>query len=248
MELVLENSNDFKKSIDSIAVLIDEAEFLVTQNGLELKATDPSQISLIDFNLSKKSFKKFDLKEDLTIGLDLDYFGKIMSRANASDELVLKLDDQKTNLLVEFKDSSMRSFSIPLIDVSKSKTPEPKIEFDAAIELNASVLQDALKDAELISTHVTVGVNEKEFFLKTKSSRGTLDNVTAKNSKNVSKFDVKKQCKSMFPLDYLRDMFKNASSDSNVLIELGENAPVRISYSIGSANLSYFLAPRIEND
>ena len=52
----------------------------------------------------------------------------------------------------------------------------------------------------------------------------------------------------MFPLDYLRDMLKNASPDESVLIEFGSDKPVKISYSIGQASLTYFLAPRIESE
>ena len=48
MKLVLDNAVEFKKAIDAISVLIDEAEFIVSKEGLKLKATDPSQVSMID--------------------------------------------------------------------------------------------------------------------------------------------------------------------------------------------------------
>lgn len=50
----------------------------------------------------------------------------------------------------------------------------------------------------------------------------------------------------MFPLDYLQDMLKAASGDTKVNLFLKSNAPVKVSYKIGDANISYFLAPRIE--
>ena len=49
MELIIEKADVLKRSIDAIAVLIDEAEFEVSEKGLSLKATDPSQISMVDF-------------------------------------------------------------------------------------------------------------------------------------------------------------------------------------------------------
>ena len=51
----------------------------------------------------------------------------------------------------------------------------------------------------------------------------------------------------MFPLDYLQDMLKAASSDTKVSLSLKSSAPVKVSYSIGEASINYFLAPRIEN-
>jgi DNA polymerase III sliding clamp (beta) subunit (PCNA family) len=51
----------------------------------------------------------------------------------------------------------------------------------------------------------------------------------------------------MFPLDYLQDMLKVASSDTKVNLFLKASAPVKVSYSISDASINYFLAPRIES-
>jgi len=62
MELFLEDATSFKKLVDGVAVLVSEAEFIISKEGLSLKATDPSQISLVDFNLPKKAFKEYKVK------------------------------------------------------------------------------------------------------------------------------------------------------------------------------------------
>ena len=158
MKLVLEKAGVFQKSIEAIAVLIDEAEFLIDEKGLALKATDPSQISMVDYLLEKKSFKEFEVEDKLKIGLDLDYLRQIMSRAKPDDQLTLDLDENKSRLNVNFKGASSRKFNLPLIDISSAELPNPKIEFDAEVKLLAGVLQDALKDASLVSSHVSIGV------------------------------------------------------------------------------------------
>lgn len=247
MEFIIEKADDFKKSIEAIAVLIDEAEFVADSNSLDLKATDPSQIALIDFHMEKKAFKKFDVKEKIKIGLDISYLKQVVSRAKANDELIMQLDKETNSLNLTFKGDSTRKFVIPLLDVSSSELPNPKIEFDAHISIRASVLQDALKDASLISTYVYLGVDSKSFFVKASSSKGTLHNETLKNDKTIKKMDVKKESRSMFSLEYLSDMLKAASSDSDVNVSLKSNAPVKISYSIGDASITYFLAPRNED-
>jgi len=247
LQLVLENAKDFKKSIDAIAVLIDEAELIVGPEGISLKATDPSQISMIDFNLPKNAFKKFDVKEERALGLDLDYLRQVMSRGKPSDQLTMTINQEKTVLFISFKGDSKREFSIPLIDVSKGQVPNPKIEFDSQVTLKAGVVQDALKDAELVSTHITLGVDEKSFFVKANSSRGTMDSETAKDEKTVVKFSVKGDAKSTFPRDYLSDMLKAADSDTSVVMHLKSDAPIKLSYSIGEASVTYLLAPRIES-
>ena len=70
--------------------------------------------------------------------------------------------------------------------------------------MKASILQDALKDAELISTHIMLGVEKDDFFVNAQSSKGTLKNRTSKKEKEMKSFVAKSDCKSMFPLDYLK--------------------------------------------
>ncbi len=247
MKLVLEKAGDFQKSIEAIAVLIDEAEFLIDENGLALKATDPSQISMVDFVLEKKAFKEFDVKDKVKIGLDLDYLKQIMSRAKADDELTLELDESNTMLNVRFNGASSRKFNLPLIDISSADLPNPKIEFDVEIKMLASVLQGALKDASLVSSHVSIGVIEGKFIVKADSSKGNLDSVTEKDKKNLIELNAKQDAVSMFPLDYLQDMLKTAQSSTEIEVKLKGNAPIEISYGIGPARIKYFLAPRIES-
>ncbi len=247
VNLVLEKALDFKRSIDAIAVLIDEAEFDISEKGLELKATDPSQISMVDFSLEKNSFKKFDVPSAAKIGVDLVQLKDIMARAAASDALELSLEDEGTRLSLSFVGGSKRTFSVPLIDISSSELPQPKIDFDAEVKMKASVIQGGLKDASLISNHVILGVTASAFTISAKSSKGNLHNETGKNDKDMVELKAKSECGAMYPLEYLQDMLKGADSKGDVLLSLKGDAPVKISYAIGPAKITYFLAPRIEN-
>ena len=248
MKMVLEKAADFQKSISAISVLIDEAEFIVDENALVLKATDPSQISMVDFKLGKEAFKEYSVDGKMKLGMDLDYLNQVMGRAKADDVLVIELSEDKSRLLVQFKGSSSRKFQVPLIDISAAEIPNPKIEFEADVKMKAAILQDALKDAALISTHVSLGVENDKFVVKANSSKGSLHNETQKDDKNLIELNASKPAISMFPLDYLQDMLKVPSSDSEVTVKLKNDAPVEISYNIGQASLTFFLAPRIESE
>lgn len=249
MELLIENAVSFKRSVDAISVLIDEAEFLVSEHGLVLKATDPSQIAMVDFVLEKSAFKELKVEGETKLGIDLDFFGSILSRAKTNDSLKLYLNENKSKLLVAFLGDSKRVFELSLIDINSSRLPSPKIDFDAEIKMNSSVLKDGLKDAALVSTHITFGVDEEKFFMKAHSSKGTVNNeVLLKDNKSIYNIKSKTDAQSMFPLDYLSDIIKGSSADSPVTVKLKSNAPIQVSYEIDKAKINYFLAPRIESE
>ena len=248
MELVFEDAGLFKRAVDAIAVLIDEAEFIVDQKGFALKATGPSQISMVDFFLDKNAFKEFKVPSLVKLGLDLNYLSQIMARAKSKDALELALEKDNSRLHIVFKGEGTRRFSIPLIDVSAAELPSPKIDFDAEIIVAAGSLQDSLKDASLISSHVSLGTDGAAFYVKAHSSKGTLNNELSKKDKSVKEIKAKKDAAAMFPLDYLQNMLKSADSATSVSVCLKSSAPVKIAYPIGASTITYFLAPRIESD
>lgn len=248
MELVFEDASLFKKYVNGIAALVDEAEFLIDEKGLSLKATDPSQISLVDFELPKKAFKKFEIKESTKLGVDLNYLNQILSRAKASDSVEFSFSNDKSKLSVVFSGKSRRTFSIPLLDINTGELPLPKIDFDAEIKIKAEALNDSFKDANLISTHVVLSVENDSFIVKANSSKGNMENVYTEKDDSVISLKAKNEVKSMFPLDYLSNTIKAASADTEVTVNLKSNAPVEISYSLGEGKIQYFLAPRIESE
>jgi proliferating cell nuclear antigen len=244
MKLELADSNAFRKSIEGINALVGEGSFVINGQGMSLKATDPSNISMIEFSLPKKAFSSFDVSKETRLGLDLDYLSQITKRARSDDKVSLELDEEKNSLVIKFIGRTKRKFAVPLIDVSNQDIPSLKIDFDAEIECNAEIIQEGLKDAQLISTHVIMGASKERFFIKAHSTKGDLVSETTKA--DLSRLDVKSEAEAMFPLDYLNDMLKTASSDSKATISLKSDAPVRLSYAVGDATLTYFLAPRME--
>ena len=248
MELLFADASVFKKLVDGIATLVSEAEFLVDEKGLSLKPTDPSQISLVDFTLPKKAFKKFEISGNSKIGVDLNYLNQVMSRAKASDSLKLSASKDSSSLSVVFQGSAQRSFSIPLIDISQADLPVPKIDFDAIVRLKAGVLQDSFKDAALVSSHVLLAVENDSLKVKATSSKGNLENVYASKGESIISLKAQQEASAMFPLEYLSGMVKAASSDTEITLNLKSSAPAELSYSVGEGTLRYFLAPRIESE
>ncbi|MCX8190085.1 MAG: proliferating cell nuclear antigen (pcna) [Candidatus Diapherotrites archaeon] len=246
IRLVFENANAFRKNIEAIAALIDEAEFIVSEKGLTLKATDPSQIAMVDFEMPKNSFKEFQVDKELKLGADMDYFRQIMSRAKADDVIVLEIGADKAALSIKFLGKSSRSFSMPLIDVSKGQIPNPKIEFEAELSLKAGLIQDSLKDAEILSAHIIFGVRNGIFYVSANSSRGTFAHEVQKNDSSIKKFEATKDCKAMFPLDYLKNMLKVLSSEDELKLFLKSDAPLKLEFMNEKARITYYLAPRID--
>lgn len=246
-EIVFDNAKVFKDCIDALVTLIDEGEFDITNDGMKLRAMDPSQIAMVDFVLPKSAFEKYSIENEMKIGLNLEDLSKITSRARLGEKLTLKLDKSKSRLELLFKAKSTRKFSLSLLDAAGMAPKQPKIDFDAKVRLSGSLLKEGLKDATLLSAYVVLKADKYGFMITSSGDKGEVIIEARKDEDILIEHSVSNDSKAMFPLEYLNNLLKNVEPDVAVTLNLKNDTPLKLEYPIAQANVTYYLAPRIEN-
>src|SRR4029077_9330130 len=109
-----------------------------------------------------KAFSKYEIEKGADIGLNIGNLSKIMARTREDEALVIK--DVEGKLSLEFIGAkNRRRYKLHLIDVRKKEDKEPKVEFDANIEVDGEHLKNALKDASLISPYISFKAAKNHF-------------------------------------------------------------------------------------
>ena len=246
-ELVFPSAKSFKTSVDAIVTLIDEGEFELTENGMILKAMDPSQIAMVSFVMPKTSFERYDVTEPGTkLGLNLEDLAKIMGRVRSDEKLVIKMDESKARIVLLFKGKTTRRFVMPLLDIGASTPKEPNIEFESEMKFSGNFFKESLKDTGLFSSHVVLSAHTDAFVIEATGDKGEVSIRTEKDSDQIFDYSVKSDSRAMFPLDYLNDLLKNVDASTAIELNLRTDAPMKLSYDIDTAKVTYYLAPRIE--
>ncbi|MEK6821358.1 MAG: hypothetical protein AABY11_03090 [archaeon] len=232
----------FKRTIEAISSFISEGNFRFSENGISLRAVDPSQIVLVDCFIDKKSFTQYDL-EPSYVGMDVVELSRMLSRSLTNDVLFLDLDDNEMRL--HLKGDFSRSFHLPLIDVSEpeKELKLPNQQFTAVVEINARVFKELLKDALLFGSTVVLKVADHRFAVEAKGSQGALKTISAETSLITVTHSSNAEAK--YSLNFLANIVKEAENDSIIKLEFKSDAPMRISYKIGSTHMQYYLAHMI---
>ncbi len=244
MEITFKSAKEFQKCVSAISALIDEGEFFLTDEGLKLRAMDPSQIAMVDFLYPKEAMEKFEGEDGEKFGVSLSDFDKVMRRAKSEDKLTIKMEDGRLILL--FRGKTLRKFVIPILDLGTGLAREPKIPFDATVRIYSDFMKDSLKDASIVSSHVTFKVTPEAFYMEAKGDKGEVNIIAEKGQDILIALEVTKEARAMFPLGYLNDLINAADSGSQVEINLKTDAPLKMTYKIGDGKVSYYVAPRIE--
>jgi len=226
-----------KSGIEAISAFIPEGNFRFNDEGIHFRAIDPSQIVLIDYHIETKVFDSFEVEPSF-VGINLTEFNKIISRAMQGDKVVMDLSDSEFK--VDFEGELERSFTLPLIDVSEEDLKLPTTEYDVSVEINSKIFREALKDASLFSSSILLKIKDGKFILESKGTSGKVisNSANAKDVKVTSSGDVV----SKYSLTYLQNIVKEADSESNLLIEFKNDAPMKVSFDIGKSKIKFYLA------
>ena len=234
-----------KTSIETLSVLVDEARFKISPEGITVRAVDPANVAMVSFELGSGAFDEYSA-DDCEIGLDLSKINDIFGVAGKEDKLSMELDEMSQKMSLHI---GALSYTLALLDPStiRAEPRIPQLELPAEVVLNGKDLLKAVKAAEKISDHMLLGIEDDTFYME---AEGDTDRVRLDISRDQL-IDLKAgDARSLFSLDYLSDIVKPASRSNEVTVELGKDFPVKIGFTIanGAGRIGYLLAPRIESD
>ncbi|MCF2142605.1 MAG: proliferating cell nuclear antigen (pcna) [Candidatus Heimdallarchaeota archaeon] len=245
LKMVLPDAKIWKNIIESLT-LLDEANFIASERGIELRAMDPSRVAMVDFFLPADAFEEYICSETTRLGVNLDEMTQIMRRAGPSDALEMELEGT-SKLTMTFRGQNVRSFGISLLDLGESEYPAPNIESKVKIKLTAEALQQAVKDAEIIGDHIRIVAEEDELILSASSETKDVKVVIEKDSDVIAEFNVKEESSAMYSLSYLSEMTKAIKASELVMLAFSASMPIQLEFPIvAGGKLTYYLAPRIE--
>src|SRR3989344_4550840 len=157
MRLTLAEPKYLKDSISIISDLVNEAKIVVKKEGLELIAMDPANVAMVIFRLLSTCFTEYDVKKDVELGINLGQLKQILRRAKANDTVTL--EDEEGKLNIQFRSDTVRTFSLPIIEMEDKEQRVPDLTFPMSVQTNSTVLSDAIGDVDVVAESVTLMVD-----------------------------------------------------------------------------------------
>ncbi|MDK2975020.1 MAG: proliferating cell nuclear antigen [Methanofollis sp.] len=241
------DTETFREAIDAVAALVTECRLHVDGNGMRTRAVDTANVAMVSLELDKDAFATYEsTPEDL--GLDVAKMKNIIGMMGKDDTLSLNLAEGSHKLELSF---GSYQYSVTLLDVNTiRKDPSlPNVELPGKVELAGSALSSAIKTADVISDKIALGIDPKAdlFFM---AAEGDTDHIKLELSRSQLISLDAADARSLFSLDYLKDMGKVMGRAGKITLALGIDHPVKFTFDLaeGKGRVEYLLAPRIEAD
>jgi|GEM_PF-4377181 len=239
----------FKEAISAVANVLDEVILKIDEDGLKGYGMSPDKAVFIYLFFPSDGFDEFNVDKEVSFGVNVDEFKKVLSRAKSKDELGLVL--QKDKFKVQFIRGSTREFELGILgDVNPTQFVElyenklKSKEFNAKIVTDGTLLSDALKDAKLVGETITLKATEKEFVIECKGVTSNYRTVIKYDDPACFDNDIKEPSTSSYSLELLYHVLSGAKQE--VSLEFSSNNPLKVKYNIDIGFLEAFIAPRVE--
>ncbi|MFH1399237.1 MAG: proliferating cell nuclear antigen (pcna) [Candidatus Woesearchaeota archaeon] len=245
MKLTLAEPKYFKDSISIISELVNEARFKVTPIGIELVAMDPANVAMVLYKLLSSAFVEYDVEGTTEMALNLSNLKQVLRRVKPEDMLSLELGENKLN--VKLKSNTTRTFSLPIIELEEKEQKVPELAFPVSITTSASILSDAIEDADIVGESVSFIAEPSKFTLLAEGDLNKAQIVISADAD--TKIQVKEMVRAKYSVEYLKKMVQGGKLADKVTIQFNKDYPLKLDYTaVDKVSVSFILAPRVEND
>ena len=247
MRLTLTESKLLKEPISILADLVNDIQFKIDKDKLEIVATDPANVVLAVFKLLSSAFVEYEIENKETICVSSDNLNQILRRLKANDTLTLELDKKRNKLKIEMQGESQRLFHLSLIDIEEREQQIPELEFKSKVIINSKMLEDAIEDVGIVAESVALGLSKDRMTIK---GEGNLSNAHVEFLKSENtEINTNDDVNAKYSIEYLKKLIKGGKLSDKVTMRWNNDYPLKLEYNVlDKLALSFILAPRISED
>ncbi len=247
MKLLFFDARVWRYTISAIGKIIEEGVFVVNQEGLRLRAMDPSHVVLIDFYVPSTAFDVFEVEKEEQIGVNFEDIAKIMRRAVKDDQLELSTSGSK--LSISFIGKSTRKFVLPQLSLTAEELPdiEAKLQFKAQARMLSDTFNDIVKDLEPVGKDVVFEASSNALKIAVKGDIAEAEIMMDMERGSLLDLNVEEESRAGYSLDYFVDMAGASKAADTITLAFATDMPCKVEFEMPQgARLRFYVAPRVE--
>ena len=241
MKLKLDNPKIFSEIIGIISEMVLEVRIKVNNEGLSISAIDPANVAMILFKLPADAFSELEVEKEEILGVSLDNLKAVLRRVKAGSVLVMEKEENMLKIIIQ--DKIRKEFSLALIDVEGDEKPIPNLNFVSKIEMTSVDFSEAIEDCNVVADSCSFISAPDNFVIQ---GKGNLNSFKSEFSDEVN--IQAEEASSKYSLEYLQKMIKGTKLADKVVLNFGNDYPLKLEFNTPKVSLSFILAPRVETE
>lgn len=254
-EVRFSNAILLKRILDAVKDLVDDVNWLCTEDGIELQSMDSSHVALVSVTILPDACSLYTCTDAIRLGMNVSILAKIIRCAENDDAVLLRQSKDEASLEIEFESrngSRRHEFAMNLMDLDTQHLQIPDLEYTCSVKLPSSEFSRIVKDMATFGELATISVRESTLSCTTtgdggKSSILVKQDTTAKAEKLWTDINCSTNTEMMFALKYLVAFTKAQHIAEQVTLFMVKDSPMYVLYDMDTkGSIGFYLAPRQE--
>lgn len=227
--------------------MVDEAIFIVNDDGITFRGMDPSHVIVLDVTFPKSSFERLEGNTNL-FGIRIDDLKNVISAIGPRDTIELNIENEDM-MKISVEGSLNMEYNIQLIQKQKVDIPIPIIDYKAKLSIDSATLSKIISNVKRISEFIKINCNPERVEFSGKGVLGVAKINLDKQSTDLKKFDLSENSSAVYSLEYMVKIIRNIGKASKIVnLEYAKDNPMHLLFEMPSkARVEYYLAPRTSN-
>ena len=255
----LEDNNKcevFSTIFQHMKLFSDNINIHFKTDGLSVQTMDSSHVSVIELSIPSTWFSRYDLDEDVVIGISTILMFKILGTREKEQHILIDYNGDNTDKLqIRFESEKSlfnKAFEVPLVDLDTEIMGIPEMEYEAEFTLPSAHFAGLVNQLKQFGDSMDIQCSEESIVLYANSVDSGKMSVKI-DIEDLSSFVIDEggQMRLSYSLNNLYNMVQYHKLSTNVDISLKPDFPMKLRFNIlGDVNtyICMYLAPKISDD
>lgn len=244
----------FRKIIESVADIVDDVDIKITQDGLSIQFMDAMNVTMMDIFLNSSTFDVFRCDKQLTLGIKIKEFLKILKglKIEPNTTFYLQSEDNPDVLNIKYEtDACTSEYDIKLQNIGSECYDVPAIDFTAESEMRSVDFLRMRTAVGSFSDYITLDASQSSINFSQKGD--LIGSRTKSKTSETGKYDISlnitEDVSVEIPMKYMNCVTKTAGYCPQVKMSLGAKAPVFFEFKLSdNGHIKYYIAPKMDDD
>lgn len=235
--------------LEVTSTLLEEAEFRITERGLQLRAMDNSRTAMVDLDLPKAFFDQYQCAKTSELRFNLKTVLRMLEGIRAKEPIEIEYHEDKARLVVRVQGDYRRVIRLTTLTIEGAFEREPSVAFDTRAEIRSELLGRVIADAQKIAKEVSVEAEDNALSFSAIGLVGSFKNTNEVGDPSLVSLSIGKKSNATYSLDLLGSVVKNASSICDSLtVEFSSDDVLRLGLVMPDGRVHFYFAPLVEEE
>ena len=212
-----------------------------------IRVVDAANALLVDMRIPDHAWEELEM-EPGRFGLPVEVAIDMIKTFDPAADATISLDPDDASKITLSEGSAWYTLPVLMPDNLRKPPEFPSLNLPGTINIDAARLQTMVKRAGSVSDHIRIGLDPSQgcMFVKAEGDTNAFGDTASFDGDIVVLAEHRVEVSSLFSLDYTEGVAKCTADD--VVVEIGRDLPILISFMLHGAVVRYVQAPRIDKD